>query len=98
MVDDDFDEGPIRDDADESGASLDAATGEDGIPCPEGAGKPALKTPAAAEAACCVVCEKKVLQRWLACTCGARAHVECLAQHYIQARHLPPSLYTSCAG
>ena len=93
VVDDDYDEGPIRDDTDEAGANLDAATGDDGMPFPEGVTP--LENPAAADAGVaaakglsCVVCEEKAQQRWLACTCGARAHVACLAQHYIQAQHL----------
>ncbi len=91
VVEDDYDEGPIRDDGDDVSAQLDAATGEEGAPCSEIAAE--LEAAAEAETAApaakgtsCVVCEKKVLQRWLACTCGARAHVACLAQHYIQVR------------
>ena len=40
-----------------------------------------------ADDALCALCGEKAAERWLVCSCGARTHVECLAQHFLQARH-----------
>lgn len=100
MVDDDFDEGPILDNGSEANdiaQSLQDA--EDSLQNEEvGFEGAAAATAAAGEveaegkASCCVVCGKKSVLRWLECACGARTHVECLAQRYIQACFPSPVL------
>ena len=38
-----------------------------------------------AQAAQCALCQQK-LSKWVACPCGARMHVECLAQDWLKVR------------
>lgn len=80
IVGDDYDEGPIKD--------IDDA---EGVPCPEDTipANPPLTdsgvlAAAAVDSSSCAVCEKRKMTHWLACTCGARCHLECLAQHFIE--------------
>ncbi len=80
VVGDDFDEGPIKD--------MDEA---EGIPCPEDNAPTdppmtdaGILAAAAVDSSSCAVCEKRKMTHWLACTCGARCHLECLAQHFIK--------------
>ena len=87
VVDDDFDEGPLPD-ADGSGCD------EEGAPPQTAAAAPADEQPAAAgkskAAAACVLCGQAAKVRWIECGCGARTHVECLGEHYLQVpRALP---------
>ena len=83
VVDDDFDEGPLPE-ADGSGCEDDRA------PSQAAAVAPAEEQPAAAGAGrpadTCVLCGEAAKARWIACGCGARTHVECLGEHYLQAR------------
>ncbi|BDA45873.1 probable structure-specific endonuclease subunit SLX1 at N-terminal half [Coccomyxa sp. Obi] len=88
VVGDDYDEGPIKD--------VDEA---EGVPCPEDT-TPAdppmadsgVLVAAAVDSSSCAVCEKRKMTHWLACTCGARCHIECLAHHFIKADPSQPSV------
>src|SRR5579875_2241795 len=84
-VDADFDEGPPAEagsdcDAEEPGGFTGperedvppAAVAETGAPA---ADKQALK---------CACCGEAAKDRWIGCACGARAHLECLAEHYME--------------
>lgn len=82
VVDDDFDEG---------------LPAEAGSECEEEAPGPSTAGAAAAAAAepeqdtaeeSCACCGEAAKARWIGCACGARCHLECLAEHYMQARCL----------
>ena len=91
VVDDDFDEGPLPD-AGSSGCE------EEGAAPQTAAAAPADEQPAAAgkskAAAACVLCGQAAKVRWIECGCGARTHVECLGEHYLQVPCALPLCYS----
>ena len=82
--DEDVDEGPLAEagsacDAEELG-SFSAAEDEDTFAAAAEAGGPVPDK----QALKCSCCGEAAKQRWIGCACGARTHLECLAQHYME--------------
>ncbi|CAL8470527.1 g10069 [Coccomyxa elongata] len=88
VVGDDFDEGPIKDMDEAEGNSCP----EDSAPTDPPMTVAGMLAAAPVDSSSCAVCEKRKMTHWLACTCGARCHLECLAQHFIKADPSQPSV------
>ena len=89
-VDDDFDEGPLPE-AGGSGCEEDGAPSQyavAGTAEEEEDGEDEVAPPTGKPAGACVLCGKAAKARWIECGCGARTHVECLGEHYLQVRIL----------
>ena len=60
---------------------------------------PKLAREAAKLAVRCAVCEEPAKSSWLECpSCTARAHLTCLASHFIQVQHPCCAEYSSMTG